>query len=120
LCTDVTMAIFCLLLLVALGSDVCAAEKCTLSVGGYFAIVDSFLWLGASALVYQMRAVALTDELANEPAETSNAHAPARDVKMIENGDGADDKETRITTKSPGGRNKRPDKVKKLKATEEP
>lgn len=46
--THVLMAVLGFLLLSGLGSDVCEVESCRLGPGGYLAIADAFLWIGAA------------------------------------------------------------------------
>eukprot|EP00529_Nitzschia_sp_RCC80_P028481 CAMPEP_0113489126 /NCGR_PEP_ID=MMETSP0014_2-20120614/26370_1 /TAXON_ID=2857 /ORGANISM="Nitzschia sp." /LENGTH=259 /DNA_ID=CAMNT_0000382857 /DNA_START=75 /DNA_END=854 /DNA_ORIENTATION=- /assembly_acc=CAM_ASM_000159 len=94
-CTDVTMSIFSLLLLVGLGSDICKAEDCRIGPGGVLAIVGFLFWLGAGALAYKMRTIALSEEerAMLEAAEYTEDSPPPvhRDLKMIEDGDAEDD-----------------------------
>lgn len=128
-CTNVTLAVFSLLLLVGLGSDVCAAELCRLGPGGYMAILDFFLWSGAAVLAYRLRSLARAQELENEPAGDKSTASTNRypaitdgvehDVEEIENDDGTITRETTITTKTAGGRKKRVDKVKRLMPPED-
>ena len=94
-CTDVTMSIFSILLLIGLGSDICDAENCRIGPGGVLAIFGFFIWLGAGALAYKMRAIAIAEEerAVLEAAEYTEDSPPPvhRDLKMIEDGNAEDD-----------------------------
>jgi hypothetical protein len=128
LCSCVVMAVFSLLLLSGLGSDVCTAELCRIGPGGYLAIFTFFLWLGAAALAFKLKALSQEPEY-EYPDTKSTAPSPQypqitdgveHQVEMSENDDGTITKRTIITTKSPGGRKKRVDSIKRIMPPEEP
>jgi hypothetical protein len=128
LCSSLVLAVFSLLLLSGLGSDVCDAEQCRMGPGGYLAIVDFFLWLGAAALAFKLKALSMESEnehpdtktIASSPQYPAITHGVEHEVEVTENDDGTRTKLTTITTKSRGGKKKRVDSIKRIMPPEEP
>lgn len=52
---NISMAICTLFLLTGLSSDICAADNCKIGPGGFLAIFDFFLWLGAAFIALQLK-----------------------------------------------------------------
>jgi hypothetical protein len=128
LCTSILLAVFSLLLLSGLGSDVCDAEQCRMGPGGYLAIFDFFLWLAAAALAFKLKALSMEPEY-EYPDTKSTAPSPQypaitdgveHEVEVTENDDGTRTKRTTITTKVPGGKKKRVDSIKRIMPPEDP
>lgn len=128
LCTSVVLAVFSLLLLSGLGSDVCDAEQCHLGPGAYLAIFNFFLWLGAAALASKLKALSMEPEY-GYPDTKSTAPSPQypaitdgveHEVEVTENDDGTRTKRTTITTKGSGGKKKRVDSIKRIMPPEDP
>jgi hypothetical protein len=67
-----SMAIISLLLLVGLSSNVCTISACKMGPGGYFAILDFFLWIGAAFFAFKLQTMSL-----NEREEGEEDGAPA-------------------------------------------
>lgn len=128
LCSSLVMAVFSLLLLSGLGSEVCTAEQCRMGPGCYLAIVDFFLWLGAALLAFKINALSQEpDDRNSDTKSTSTSQRyPAitdgvdHEVELLDNADGTITKCTTITTKSAGGRKKRVDSIKRIMPPEEP
>jgi hypothetical protein len=68
-----SMAVISLLLLIGLKSTVCEMTNCKLGPGGYFAILDFFLWIGAAFLAFKLQTTSLNErEEDSPPAPTKN------------------------------------------------
>jgi hypothetical protein len=69
--TYICMSIISLLLLVGLGSEVCSVHNCKLGPGGYFAILDFFLWIGAAVVASRLRTLNIDDREEDLPVSSS-------------------------------------------------
>lgn len=124
-CMHITMAILSLLLLSGLGSDVCEVESCRLGPGGYLAIADVLLWVGAAVVAHSLAVRSResespqTHEQQNRVVKPKKAIVEKREpiVVAVESDPTVSETENELTAdQSPPKKKKRPAK----KRTEEP
>lgn len=85
--SHVAMSVISLLLLVGLGSDVCAVNNCKLGPGGYFALLAFFLWVLAAFLAFRLRSLSADerehmDQGSDKPGNLPALPAPGDDERL--------------------------------------